>query len=202
MSYLHHVLLSSSSAKSSGHLQFPDCITCYPPVLRLYHDITCSPPVPRLYHVITCFPPVPRLYLVFPSSSQTVLRHHVLPSSSQTGSRAPLQFPDCMLYLRLDKLPSVSVMQFRQRIFKEADRYFRGKRPSGSFLQHRVGSLLCAGHPPRPRFKKLAFSDPALADQAVSLLRAELVNISISQASESLEELPALDRRLGSSFGC
>ena len=54
--------------------------------------------------------------------------------------------------------------------------------------------LLCAlasGHPPRPRFKKLAFSDPALADQAVSLLRAELVNISISQASESLEEVPA-----------
>ena len=53
---------------------------------------------------------------------------------------------------------------------------------------------LCAGHPPGlldPRFKKLAFSDIALVDQAVSLLRSELVNISISQASKSLEEIPA-----------
>ena len=61
MSDLHHVLPSSSLAESSAPLQFPDSITCYPPVPRLYHDITCSPPVPRLYHVL-------------PSSSQTVSR--------------------------------------------------------------------------------------------------------------------------------
>ena len=133
MSYLHHVLPSSSLAESSALLQFPNCFTCYPPVPRLYHDITCSPPVPRLYHDITCSPPVPRLYHVLPSSSQTVSRHHMLPSSSQTVSRAPLQFPDCMLYLRFDKLPSDSVMQFRQRIFKEADWYFRGKDPRDHF---------------------------------------------------------------------
>ena len=71
MSYLHHVLPSSSLAESSAPLQFPDCITCYPPVPRLYHDITCSPPVPRLYNVL-------------PSSSQTVSVYHVLHSSSQT----------------------------------------------------------------------------------------------------------------------
>ena len=37
-----------------------------------------------------------------------------------------------------------------------------------------------------PRFKKLAFSDPALADQAVSLLRAS----EHFRASESIEEVP------------
>ena len=115
-------LLQSPDCITTSHapLQFPDCITCSPPVPRLYHDITCSPPVPRLYHDITCSPPVSRLY-------------HMLPSSFQTVSRAPLQFPDCMLYLRLDKLPSDSIMQSRLHIFKEGDRYFRGRDPRDHF---------------------------------------------------------------------
>ena len=83
MSYLHHVLPYSSLAETCAPLQSPDCITCYPTLPRLYHDITCSPPVPRLYHDITCCPPVPRLYNVLPSSSQTISR-----------APQPLQFLD------------------------------------------------------------------------------------------------------------
>ena len=75
MSYLHQVPLQFL-AGSSAPLQFPDCITCYPPVLRLYHVLT---PVPRL--------------------------HHVLSSSSLAVSRAPLQFPDCITcYARVHKM--------------------------------------------------------------------------------------------------
>ena len=73
MSDLHHVLPSSSLAESSAPLQFPDCITCYPPVPRLYHDITCSPPVPRLYHVL-------------PSSSQTVIDRDMISGLTGTGT--------------------------------------------------------------------------------------------------------------------
>ena len=94
MSYLHHVLPSSSLAESSAFLQFPDCITCYTPVPRLFHDITCSPPVPRLYHDITCSPPVPRLYHDITCSPPVTRLYNELPSSSQTVSRAPLQFPE------------------------------------------------------------------------------------------------------------
>ena len=103
-----------------------------------HHVLPSSPQTVSRHHML---PPVSRLYHVLHSSSQTVSRHHMLPFSFQTVSRAPLQFPDCittshaplqfpdcMLYLCLDKLPSDSVMQF-----KEADRYFRGKDPRDHF---------------------------------------------------------------------
>ena len=95
ISYLHHVLPTSSLAESSAPLQFrtvshatlqfPDCITTSRAPLQFLDCITCSPPVPRLYHV-------------FPSSSQTASRHHVLPSSSQTVSRAPETKPVSGVY--------------------------------------------------------------------------------------------------------
>ena len=72
-----------------------------------------------------------------------------------------------------------------------ADRYFRGKDPRDHFSSIESDPFCALATLLDPRFKKLAFSDPALADQAVSLLRAELVNISISQAGESLKEVPA-----------
>ena len=84
MSYLHYVFPSSSMTGSPSPLQFPDCITCYPPVPRLHHVLpsssqTVSRTTLQFPDCITCYHPVPRL-------------HHVLPSSSQTVSRATLKF--------------------------------------------------------------------------------------------------------------
>ena len=42
MSNLYHVLLSSFQTRSCAPLQFPGCITCYPPVHKLYHVLPSS----------------------------------------------------------------------------------------------------------------------------------------------------------------
>ena len=122
------------STVSRAPLQFPDCITTSRALLQSPDCITTSrallqSPLCR----VTCSPPVYRLY-------------HMLPSSFQTVSRAPLQFPDCMLYLRLDKLPSDSVMQSRLRIFKEGDRYFRGRDPRDHFANSPASSQVVIAH--------------------------------------------------------
>ena len=51
MGYLDHLHPSSSQTASCALLQFPGCITCSPPVPRLYHvlpsssqNVSCSPP--------------------------------------------------------------------------------------------------------------------------------------------------------------
>ena len=53
MSYLHHVQSPDCITPSRALLQFPGCITCSPPVLRLYHvlpsssqNVSCPPPPP------------------------------------------------------------------------------------------------------------------------------------------------------------
>ena len=54
---------SSYQVGSRGTLQFPDCITCYPPVPIMYHDIShcikystirCFADDTRIYKTITC----------------------------------------------------------------------------------------------------------------------------------------------------
>ena len=94
MSYLHHV-------------EFSDCIRCYPPFPRLsratlqfldYHVLpsssqTVSRALLQFPGCITCYPPVPRLHHVLSSSSLAVSR---ATHSSQTVSRALIQFPGCI----------------------------------------------------------------------------------------------------------
>ena len=80
---------SSSQTASRTLLQFPGCITCYPPVPRLHHVLSCSSlavsrATLQFPDCITYSPAVPWLY-------------HVLPSSSQTVSRATLEFTKCIM---------------------------------------------------------------------------------------------------------
>ena len=73
MSYLHHVPPSVpwlDHVHPSG-LQFPDCITCSPPVHRLHQLSSATLQLPGC---ITCSPQVPRLYHVLPFSSQNLSR--------------------------------------------------------------------------------------------------------------------------------
>ena len=58
---------SSSLAGSRAPLQFPDCITCYPPVSRLHHVLSsCSLAVShaplQFPDCITCYPRVHKMY--------------------------------------------------------------------------------------------------------------------------------------------
>ena len=58
---------SSSLAGSRAPLQFPDCITCYPPVPRLHHMLSSSSlavshaPL-QFPDCITCYPRVHKMY--------------------------------------------------------------------------------------------------------------------------------------------
>ena len=71
MSYLHHVPLTlySSLAGSRAPLQFPECITCYPPVPRLHHvpssrslAVSRAPSGLEFPDCITCYPRVHKMY--------------------------------------------------------------------------------------------------------------------------------------------
>ena len=88
---------SRSLAGSRAPLQFPDCITCYPPVPRLHHVlsssslavshaplqfpdcITCYPRVHKMYHAPTPPPPLATLgeenYLYFHRLLILLMRH-------------------------------------------------------------------------------------------------------------------------------
>ena len=79
--------------------------------------------------------------------------------------------------------------QFRQRLFKETDKYFRGKDPRDHFPSIESDPSCALASLLDPRFKKLAFSDPALAADAVELLRSEMATVSASQANDSLQEI-------------
>ena len=67
MSYLHHVPPPDLWLDQRAPLQFPDCITCYPPVPRLHHVLSSSSlavshaPL-QFPDCITCYPRVHKMY--------------------------------------------------------------------------------------------------------------------------------------------